>query len=352
MTTDTPQKKILFAFANPQGKDFDDIKPDTEYSEIEEAKKIHDRLYLYDLCRLESSDIKNFRRFCTDLQPDILHFSGHGWYDGKKLFFKDSSTHEAHAVKTRVFANFFEYLRQDLKCVFLNSCFSMAQAKLISKEIPYVVAMSSDVSTDMAIDFAREFYTMLFRQDDFKDSFRSALNQTEMIDAAKSEIPVIFCDGKECTDADLAPGIGNIEKILAEKKRARDVLAKKSAERDVLRRELRRVSSNAEGLEFFWNRRTDLCIKVGATVLQEEDRIEQLDLAANLSGIMLHIHDGVLTDDYSDIEHFPFETTGFSNEVYRKSIVLMMQHLSKTMTNMQGWKELKACAEKILRNLN
>ncbi len=64
-------------------------------------------------------------------------------------------------MPTGALAGLFRVLKDNVRVVLLNACYSAAQAKAIVKEIDCAVGMSRAVKDDHAIAFAAEFYQAL-----------------------------------------------------------------------------------------------------------------------------------------------------------------------------------------------
>ncbi|BAZ66024.1 hypothetical protein NIES4106_07700 [Fischerella sp. NIES-4106] len=94
-----------------------------------------------------------------DINPSIVHFSGHGTgYEG--LVFEDE-TGSTKLVDGEALAGLFELFTEQLKCVVLNSCYSEVQADAIAQHVNYVICMKKAIGDKAAIEFAVGFYDAL-----------------------------------------------------------------------------------------------------------------------------------------------------------------------------------------------
>lgn len=91
--------------------------------------------------------------------PQVVHFSGHGAKSGASVLVGGDG--QAKEVPTGALAGLFRVLKDNVRVVLLNACYSAAQAKAIVKEIDCAVGMSRAVQDDHAIAFAAEFYQAL-----------------------------------------------------------------------------------------------------------------------------------------------------------------------------------------------
>ena len=71
-------------------------------------------------------------------------------------------------------------LRDNIRCVVLNACYSEAQAQAIAEAIDCVVGMTSAVGDDAAIEFATAFYRALGYGEIYRRRSTSEPNQIEL----------------------------------------------------------------------------------------------------------------------------------------------------------------------------
>ncbi|MBD2606983.1 GUN4 domain-containing protein [Scytonema hofmannii FACHB-248] len=150
-------KKILILSANPKGT--------TPLRLSQEVREIHagleramhrDRFVLEQKWAVRPRDIQ---RAMLDLNPSIVHFSGHGMGD-EGLVFEDE-TGSAKLVDGEALAGLFGLFAEQVECVVLNSCYSEVQASAIAQHINYVIGMKKAIGDRAAIEFAVGFYDAL-----------------------------------------------------------------------------------------------------------------------------------------------------------------------------------------------
>lgn len=137
-----PQKaKILFLAANP--KNAVKLRLDEECREIEHkillAQK-KDRLILANKGAVRAGDLQ---LYLIQEKPDIVHFSSHGTKEGR-IILEDKSGN-LRPLPPEALTRVFKVLRDNIRCVILNACFSMEQARAISKHIDCVIGMSHKI---------------------------------------------------------------------------------------------------------------------------------------------------------------------------------------------------------------
>jgi CHAT domain len=151
------QQKILILAANPKGTTL--LRLDEEVREIDaglQRAKNRDRFVLEQKWAVRPRDIQ---RAMLDINPQIIHFSGHGTGD-EGLVFEDE-TGLAKLVDGEALAGLFQLFAEQIECVVLNGCYSEIQANAIAQHINYVIGMKKAIGDRSAIEFAVGFYDAL-----------------------------------------------------------------------------------------------------------------------------------------------------------------------------------------------
>ncbi|MBD0264321.1 MAG: GUN4 domain-containing protein [Tolypothrix sp. Co-bin9] len=156
MNSNTLVKKILILAANPKGTSR--LRLDEEVREIKsglQRSQKRDQFFIELSSAVRSID---FRRAMLDVEPEIVHFSGHGEEDGG-LAFEDEKG-QVKFVDAEGLAGLFKLFKQ-VECVVLNACYSEIQAKAIARHVNYVIGMSQEIGDRAAIAFSVAFYDAL-----------------------------------------------------------------------------------------------------------------------------------------------------------------------------------------------
>ncbi len=164
-------KTILVLSANPEGTTV--LALDREVLDI---RKSLDRSKLQAEFKLEHRSAvqwKDFRRAIEDLQPEIVHFSGHG--AGKEGILVLDADGQIRAVTADALTRMFR-LFPCVECVVLNACYSEEQAIEIHRHVPYVVGMSLSIGDRAAIDFAEAFYDGVFAGRGYREAYELGLS--------------------------------------------------------------------------------------------------------------------------------------------------------------------------------
>jgi AAA ATPase domain len=125
-----------------------------------------------------------------DLQPKIVHFSGHGRSEAGLVF--EDEIGNGKLVDGAAMAGLFELFADQLHCVVLNSCYSEVQAKAISQHIPYVIGMNQAIGDKAAIAFSVGFYDALGVGRDVEFAFKLGCNAIRLEGIAEHLTPVLL----------------------------------------------------------------------------------------------------------------------------------------------------------------
>lgn len=91
--------------------------------------------------------------------PHIAHFTGHG-KPGQKILLEDDAGQIAH-VSIAELLGIVRTLKDNLRLVFFNVCYSKPFAEALVQEIDYAIGMEGPIKDDAAIKFAAAFYQAL-----------------------------------------------------------------------------------------------------------------------------------------------------------------------------------------------
>lgn len=163
----------------------------------EEFRKIHEELRssrLRERYRLElpylSARASDISKALLDIQPQIVHFSGHGTSKGGLCF--ENQTGETQLIQPEALAELFKQFANRVKCVVLNACYSVVQAKAIAQHIDYVIGMDRAVGDEAAIAFSVGFYQALGAGRTVEEAFELGRVQIMLHDIPEHLTPVLI----------------------------------------------------------------------------------------------------------------------------------------------------------------
>lgn len=156
--------RVLFMSAQP--KETRELRLGEEARQIRQAlTRTGRRIEMIETSALRARDLS---WYLLDYDPDILHFSGHG-YQGAILVERDDRTD--WPLEGSHLAKLFGIFKNRLRCVVLNSCFSGLQADPIAHTVGAVIARKEAVPDEPAIIFAEHLYEGLGFGRTLRESF-------------------------------------------------------------------------------------------------------------------------------------------------------------------------------------
>lgn len=184
-------KTVLLLAANP--KNSSQLRLSEEVREIDEG--LTKRSRYREQFKLESKLAvrqRDFYRHMLDIQPQIVHFSGHG--AGEDGIVLEDETGNATFVQADMLASMFKlFASKGVECVLFNACYSEVQAEAVSQYIPYVIGMNKPIGDKAAIDFAVAFYDALGAGETMEFAFE--LGCSQLVGLKEHETPVFFVRG-------------------------------------------------------------------------------------------------------------------------------------------------------------
>lgn len=146
--------RVLFLAANP--KDTSMLYLDEEIRAITQKIRSSDYPDSLELVSKWAVRADDLLQSLNELRPHIVHFSGHGNSEGKIALLDDNGT--TKSVSQQTLTALFTALKDNIRVVFLNACYSQSQAQAIVSVIDYTIGMNTAISAQAAIVFAASFY--------------------------------------------------------------------------------------------------------------------------------------------------------------------------------------------------
>jgi len=168
--------KILFLAASPH--DMQPLQLSEEVRSIDQSLRLaafRDQFKFEQHWAVRFSDLQEL---LLHHQPDIVHFSGHGSPAGEIIL--ESDTGMSHPVSVRALSSLFGVLKDNIRCVVLNACYTATQAQAIAEYIDAVIGTSAKFDDKAAINFASAFYQALGYGRSIKTAFELGCNQIDL----------------------------------------------------------------------------------------------------------------------------------------------------------------------------
>ena len=124
------------------------------------------------------------------IKPNILHISGHGNSE-EQLLLEDIEGYKEE-VSIQKLSDLLSGFLDHIDCVFLNTCHSLSGIGNFNENIPYIIGMNKEIPDDVAIDFSKNFYNVLFNGRTIKDAFKISLATIALTDTGDEYIPKLI----------------------------------------------------------------------------------------------------------------------------------------------------------------
>jgi len=149
--------KVLFFAANPVLTSRLSIEEEIRaITEKIKTSKPHSSIDLVLALAVRTGDLlQNLNEY----KPQIVHFSGHGEPTGELLLIGGDG--KPKPVSAVAIHELFRTLKNNIRVVVLNACYSKIQAQEIKKEIDCVIGMKNSISDHAAIIFSAYFYSAI-----------------------------------------------------------------------------------------------------------------------------------------------------------------------------------------------
>ncbi|WP_437839851.1 AAA family ATPase [Sorangium sp. So ce1153] len=198
---------ILFLSANPSGTAR--LELDEEYRDIEDERMRARLRDAFELRPVLAARIDDVRRALALHRPAVVHFGGHGQHAGPaaggrdvrpvpgagdrpgertELLLNDDAGRPA-PVPIEALAELFRLEGGSVRCVVLNACASLEQAKAIAQHVDCAIGTSRAITDKAALAFAKGFYGALFNGDTIEKAFASGRNEVALV---RSDEPTVF----------------------------------------------------------------------------------------------------------------------------------------------------------------
>ena len=196
---------ILFIASNPDIEFIDDDRNTIQQQKLKlekEAREIHESIQKSlkrDSISFETrwaARVTDLIQFINEVNPTILHFSGHGTSDGK-LVFQDNND-QPKLLNMDTLVELINASSDNLRLVVLNNCYSSIISEKVIDNIEASIGMNNSIGDDAAIVFASQLYSSIGFGLSLEKSFQQAIVALKLYDIPEDETPRLFIsDGIE-----------------------------------------------------------------------------------------------------------------------------------------------------------
>jgi hypothetical protein len=180
--------RVLFLAANPT--DTGPLRLGQEVREIDEKLEVGTLRESFELIQHHALRVSDLQKVLLKHQPHIVHFSGHG-STTEEIVLEDNAG-KSQPVSRQALATLFRILRDKVRIVVLNSCYSKAQAEAIKETIDYTLGNNKAVGDQAAITFAAAFYRALAFGRSVREAFELARVELDLFNIPASDTTELF----------------------------------------------------------------------------------------------------------------------------------------------------------------
>jgi len=180
--------RILFLAANPSNTTR--LRLDAEIRSIDQALREAQFRDRFDIRQHWAVRVADIQSYLLRHQPHIVHFSGHGSPLSGIILEDDQG--KSHPVSVRALSQLFSVLKDNIRCVVLNACYSEQQAEAIAQHIDCVIGMSNAVGDTSAMSFSKAFYQALGYGKDVRTAFELGCVQIDLENLAQQDTPQLL----------------------------------------------------------------------------------------------------------------------------------------------------------------
>jgi hypothetical protein len=180
--------RILFLAANPVAA--------TRLALDEEAREIEHKLHAtaqhsaFEFITKWAVQPDDLLQALNQYRPHVVHFSGHGSEHAELVL--AGADGNARRVSQQATVDLFRTLRDNIRVVVLNACYSRIQAEGIAKHIDCVVGMRRAIGDRAAIRFAASFYRALAFGRSVQNAFEQGLVSLDLEGIGEGDTPVLI----------------------------------------------------------------------------------------------------------------------------------------------------------------
>ena len=199
---------ILFIASNPDIEFVDDdgnTKQKQKLKLEKEAREIHESIQKSlkrDSISFQTrwaTRITDLLQYINEVNPTILHFSGHGTSDGK-LVFQDNND-KPKLLSMDALVELINASSDNLRLVVLNNCFSSIISEKIVDNIEASIGMNNPIGDQAAIVFASQLYSSIGFGLSLEKAFQQAIVALKLYEIPEEQTPQLYLsDGIDAKD--------------------------------------------------------------------------------------------------------------------------------------------------------
>jgi len=189
-----------------------DLNLDEEIRNVQMAIQSYAKHESVEMIHRPATRLKDMINILNSEKPHILHFAGHGYTESGELYMVDADTKGDKIIPYEALSLLFDTVKEDnLKLVFLNSCYSKVQADAILESIDYVIGMNDEIEDDSAKTLSTQFYSSFVAGVSLVNSFKQAKVEVIANHFSQKNIPELLTRSDEVKDFSIVDIVGEEE---------------------------------------------------------------------------------------------------------------------------------------------
>lgn len=184
----SPKIEVLFFAANP--KDTPALALDKEIREIESKIRASEHRESLLMIQKWAPRYDDLHQALLEHKPSIVHFSGHGSLANELLLL--DSQGNAKPVSQEALKKLFQILKDNIRGVIFNTCYSEQQATAITEVIDFAIGIGEEIEDDEAILFIASFYRGIGFNRSVKVAYELGVNILEERGVPPSNYPKLL----------------------------------------------------------------------------------------------------------------------------------------------------------------
>lgn len=187
----TDKIKILFLAANPTNVKYR-LALDEEFNAID--KKLREGEFRDSFELVPAWNVKpgELQGILQRHKPHILHFSGHGTKSKAKGIVLEDEKRNMFLLDKGALAKLLTILKDNIRIVVLNACYSESQGKLLQGVVDFTIGMNRAIGDEAAIVFASHFYQGLAFGRSVETAFELGKGQLDLSNIPESKTPKLL----------------------------------------------------------------------------------------------------------------------------------------------------------------
>lgn len=204
--------KILFLAANPVDTK-SQLRLDEEFKQIRKKLRGGEHRDRFELVSAWAVTAEDLQEILLLHKPHILHFSGHG-SQTQGIVLEDQFG-KMRLLNQQAFTNLIRVLKDNLRIVVLNACYSEDQANYLKEIVDFTIGMGKAIGDKAAILFASHFYQGLAFGRSVETAFELGKGQLDLSTIPESDTPKLLVRyGQTSSDCILPQADGPSEQKL------------------------------------------------------------------------------------------------------------------------------------------